>query len=137
MHGLLHQACVSGGVWRMFRFCCVGTLNTGFAFCLYVFFSLFVNIYLANVLSWSVACAFSYFMNRFWTFCAADTGFLPLFRFVIVNLCSLGFGLTVMYILTSLGSDKIWSYVLSLPITVTVSYLGYRFWTFKKVNGSI
>jgi len=110
-------------------------LNTAIAFCLYLLFSAVMSLYLANTLSWSVACLFSYFMNRAWTFRAADTGFSPLAKFVVVNLCSLGLGLITMYVFLSLGSGRIGSYVFSLPITLAASYLGYRFWSFKNVNG--
>jgi putative flippase GtrA len=120
---------------RVFRFCCVGVLNTALAFCLYLILSAFMSIYLANALSWGVICVFSYFMNRAWTFRATDTGFSPLARFVVVNLCSLGLGLVTMYTLVSFGSGRIWSYIFSLPVTITASYLGYRFWSFKKVDG--
>ena len=120
---------------RVFKFCCVGALNTGLAFCLYFILSAFISIYLANAFSWGVVCVFSYFVNRTWTFRAADTGVAPLVRFVVVNLCSLGLGLVTMYILASFGGGRIWSYVFSLPITITASYLGYRFWSFRKVDG--
>lgn len=132
MEYLLRQIC-----GRMFRFCCVGALNTGIAFVLYLIFSGFLSIYQANALSWGGGCIFSYVMNRVWTFRALDTGFAPLFRFVVVNLCSLGLGLMAMYILASFGGGRIWSYIFSLPVTMAVSYLGYRYWSFKKVDGRV
>ena len=135
MYSVLRHACTTVKIWRVFRFFCVGLLNTCIAFCLYLFFSEIMSIYLANVISWCMACLFSYFMNRTWTFRATDTGFSPLFRFVIVNLCSLGIGLVTMYVLASFGCGRIWSYVFSLPVTMTASYLGYRFWSFKNVDG--
>ncbi|MCL2011545.1 MAG: GtrA family protein [Cystobacterineae bacterium] len=131
---MLAGLCRREGLRRMLRFGCVGLLNTAIAFGLYMLFSAVLSIYLSNVLSWSLACLFSYFMNRAWTFRAADTGFSPLLRFVCVNLASLGLGLITMYILASLGGGRIWSYVLSLPVTMTASYVGYRFWSFKKVG---
>jgi Predicted membrane protein len=137
MHDLTRQLCASEDVRRMFRFCCVGALNTGLTFFLYLLLSMFLSIYLANALSWSITCVLSYFINRTWTFRAADTGFWPMLRFVIVNLCSLGIGLVTMYGLASFGGGRIWSYVFSLPITITASYLGYRFWSFKKVDGGV
>ncbi|MCL2626072.1 MAG: hypothetical protein FWD46_04555 [Cystobacterineae bacterium] len=54
---------------------------------------------------------------------------------MVVNLCSLGLGLITMYVFLSLGSGRIGSYVFSLPITLAASYLGYRFWSFKTVDG--
>ena len=134
MYSLLNQVCASGSAWRVFRFCCVGVLNTVIGFFLYLLFSEVLSIYLANALSWTGACIFSYFMNRLWTFRATDTGFLPLARFGIVNLCSLGLGLMTMYVLASLGGGRIWSYIFSLPVTMTASFLGYRFWTFKNID---
>ncbi|MCL2178170.1 MAG: GtrA family protein [Proteobacteria bacterium] len=131
---MLKRLCSLGGVERVLRFCCIGALNTAIAFCLYLFFSAVMSLYAANALSWGLACLSSYFMNRAWTFRAADTGFSPLAKFVFVNLCSLGIGLTTMYVFVGLGGGRIWSYVFSLPLTMTASYLGYRFWSFKNVD---
>ena len=135
MHRLRFQLRAVKGAGRVFRFCCVGAANTGIAFCLYLLFSMVMSIYPANALSWCLTCVFSYFVNRAWTFRATDTGALPLVRFLAVNACSLGLGLITMHCIASFGGGRIWSYVLSLPVTMTTSYLGYRFWSFRKVDG--
>lgn len=135
MHALKNRIHLSENTWRVFKFCCVGVLNTGLAFFLYLLFSVFLTMYQANALSWGIACVFSYRMNKSWTFRAADTGFAPLFRFVAVNLCSLGLGLMAMYVLASFGGGRIWSYIFSLLVTTVASYLGYRYWSFKNVDG--
>jgi len=125
------------GVWRVFKFCCVGVLSTGISFGAYLVLSNIMNLCLAYALSWIVACVCSYVMNKLWTFRATDTGLTPFIKFVTVNLCSLGLGLLAMYVLTSLGGGRIWSYIFSLPITMTASYLGYRYWSFKNIDGRL
>ncbi len=137
MYDFLHYARASDGLRRVFRFCCIGVLNTGIAFCLYIIFSEFINRYAANAFSWGAGCVCSYFLNKTWTFRATDKGFLPMLRFAAVNLCSLGLGLMMMYLLTSFGLGRILSYIFSLPVTVTASYLGYRFWSFKHVGSRV
>ena len=135
MHNVLHHVLTAGGAWRILRFCCVGAVNTGVAFCLYLLFSSAVNVYLSNALSWCGGCLCGYILNKFWTFRATDEGMLPLIRFVVVNLCSLGLGLTLMHTFIVLGGGRVWSYALSLPFTMITSYLGYRFWSFRKIGG--
>jgi len=125
------------GAWRMLRFCCVGVLNTGITSILYFISYQYISIYLAYAFSWIVACVCSYVMNKFWTFRATDTGVTPFIRFVVVNICSLGLGLILMRLFVSLGAGRIWSYVFSVTVTMMVSYLGYRFWSFKHVDGTI
>ena len=132
---MLAKLCSPEGAWRLFKFCCVGALNTAIAFCLYLLFSAAMSIYLAKSLSWSLTCVFSYVVNRAWTFRASDKGFLPLLRFGVVNLCSLGLGLVALAFFASLGGGRVWSYLFSLPITLSASFLGYRFWSFKNVDG--
>lgn len=120
---------------RIFKFCCTGIFNTALTICLYLFFSSFMDIYISNVFSWCAGCVCSYVINKNWTFKASDTGIHSAVRFVIVTLCSMGLGLGIMHILATLGGGRIWSFVLSLPFTMIASYLGYRFWSFKEVDG--
>ncbi len=121
-----------GQAGQFVRFCCVGGLNFLVDFGVYCLFSLFIPIYPSRMGSWVAACLFSYLMNRRWTFKAADQGFQPLLRFFSVNLVSLGLGIGLLYLFTSLGCGRIAAYLLTIPFTMLANYLGYRFWSFKK-----
>ena len=131
MRSLFYQSSMSGNLWRVIKFCCVGILNTVVAFFIFLFLKN-INIYLAFAISWSGACLFSYVLNKIWTFRATDTGLMPFIRFVIINICSMGLGIALMHFFISLGSGEIWSWILSLPIAMTTSYLGYSLWCFKQ-----
>lgn len=119
---------------RFIKFCGVGVANVLVDFGSYSFF-LFAGIspYLARSLSWITACIFSYFVNRSWTFNAKDSGFLPIVRFSVVNLCSLGFGIFLLYVFKQLSFGDKLSFLFSLPFTTVMNFFGYRFWAFKKV----
>lgn len=116
------------------KFCCVGAANCLVDFCVYLGLSYLMPIYAARTLAWAVACLFSYQVNKSWTFKAQDKGFWPLLRFAVVNLCSLGLGLVLLYVFISLGSGKILAFFLCLPFTTLANFLGYRFWSFKHIG---
>ncbi len=124
----------SGTAVQFMKFCCVGAANCLVDFCVYLALSYLMPIYAARVPAWATACLFSYLVNRRWTFKAGDTGVLPLLRFAVVNACSLGLGLGLLYLFTGLGCGKVAAFWLSLPFTTLANYLGYRFWSFRHIG---
>lgn len=119
---------------RFLKFCAVGVANALVDFCCYSLLLLLVSPYLSRSLSWAIACLFSYLVNRRWTFKAADRGLQPLVRFCVVNLCSLCFGLVLLYAYKHMGFGDKWAFILTLPLTTATNYLGYRFWTFRQLD---
>ena len=120
---------------RFLKFCVVGLMNVLVDFLLYSGLLLLgVSPYVSRAVSWCGSCLFSYLINRRWTFKAGDRGIWPLVRFCVVNLCSLGFGLILLYLFKTLGCGDTAAFFLSLPFTMTTNFLGYRFWSFKFVD---
>ena len=116
---------------RFLRFCCVGIANVVVDFAVYYMAAFLISIYPARVLAWTVACLFSYFVNRNWTFHAKVQGFLPIVRFGVVNLASLALGLLLLWIFSWLGASKVLAYMYTLPFTTLTNYLGYSLWSFQ------
>lgn len=120
---------------RFLKFCAVGLMNVLVDFLLYAsLLALGVSPYVSRATSWCGSCLFSYLINRSWTFRAGDRGLWPLVRFCVVNLCSLGLGLVLLFFFKKMGCGDNAAFFLSLPFTMVTNYLGYRFWSFKLVD---
>jgi Predicted membrane protein len=133
MKHLLHHTDILSP--RFARFCAVGIANALMDFFSYSALLWFAfSPYFARTASWVAACLFSYCVNRRWTFKAGDQGLMPLLRFGVVNVCSLCFGLVLLYVFKTLGCGDRLAFILSLPFTTATNYLGYRFWTFRQVD---
>ncbi len=124
----------SAAFMQFMRFCCVGAANVLVDFGVYRVLGFFLPIYVARSLSWVVACLFSYAVNKRWTFKAQDTGLMPMLRFGLVNLASLSLGLALLYVFTQLGCGPTPAFWLSLPFTTVSNYLGYKLWSFQKLE---
>ena len=120
--------------WQFIKFCLVGCANYLLDFLIYLLgLWLGISPFLARTGSWICACIFSYLVNRKWTFKARDTGFLPMLRFVLVNLVSLSLGLALLYLFKKFGCGNELAFLLSLPFTTLTNFFGYKFWTFRQV----
>lgn len=129
---LLHREFLSP---RFLKFCTVGLMNVLVDFLLYLsLLALGASPYVSRAASWCGSCLFSYLINRNWTFRAGDRGLWPLVRFGVVNACSLGLGLVLLFLFKKIGCGDSAAFFLSLPFTMATNYLGYRFWSFKFVD---
>ena len=118
---------------QFIKFCMVGCANYLLDFLIYLLgLWLGISPFIARTGSWVCACIFSYLVNRKWTFKAKDSGFLPMLRFVLVNLASLSLGLLLLYLFKKLGCANELAFLLTLPFTTLTNFLGYKFWTFRQ-----
>lgn len=120
---------------RFIKFCAVGGANVAVDFLCYTSgIWLGLSPYFSRTLSWITAAVFSYTVNKRWTFKAEDKGFAPFLRFCAVNALSLSLGLVLLFVFKSLGAGDSLGFVLTVPFTMVVNYLGYRFWSFQHVD---
>ncbi len=113
------------------QFCCVGFANTLVDFCVYLPASFLLPLSGARVLSWALACTFSYFGNKIWVFQAKSKGPAPLIRFATVNALGLALGLFAMELFIHLGWGRISAYAVTLPAIALGNYFGYKLWSFR------
>ncbi len=85
---------------RFIRFCVTGCLNTGVDFVVFTLLTtgFHVNMYWAQVVSYSAGMINSYCINRSWTFQSKSRFFSgELLRFLLVNLTVLALSVGVLY----------------------------------------
>ncbi|MFA7685578.1 MAG: glycosyltransferase [Candidatus Gracilibacteria bacterium] len=120
---------------QFIKYCIVGGLNTFIDIgALYLFVEyLKIAVIPSSVLSFIIAVANSFLMNKLWTFKDKSTNYRKQFiKFLIVSIIGLGLNTAFMFTFVSLLS--MW-YILSKIITslivLTWNFLVNRFWTFR------
>jgi len=123
------------GNWiQLLKFLCVG--GTGYALNLLVFTLLAVvfdvNHLLAATVAFIVAVLNNFWLNRHWTFGAADghAGFQAA-RFFAVSVVAFLFSLGVLELLvSSFGAPKVLAQAVSLALATPLNFLGNKMWSF-------
>ncbi|HPZ39269.1 MAG TPA: GtrA family protein [Candidatus Atribacteria bacterium] len=123
------------GLGQFIKFNVVGIMNTAVDFGVFMILNRYLGLIYAvsQVISYSCGMVNSYFLNKFWTFQKRE-GFtaIEVTKFILVNLCSLGISLLVLYILQSKWSWEVLpSKVLATGFSVGVNFLGNKFWVFE------
>lgn len=123
------------GLGQFIKFNVVGIMNTAVDFGVFMILNHYLGLIYAvsQVISYSCGMVNSYFLNKFWTFQKRE-GFtaIEVTKFILVNLCSLGISLLVLYILQSKWSWEVLpSKVLATGFSVGVNFLGNKFWVFE------
>lgn len=123
------------GLVQFIKFNVVGIMNTAVDFGVFMILNHYLGLIYAvsQVISYSCGMVNSYFLNKFWTFQKRE-GFtaIEVTKFILVNLCSLGVSLLVLYILQSKWSWEVLpSKVLATGFSVGVNFLGNKFWVFE------
>ena len=123
------------GLGQIIKFYVVGIMNTAVYFGVFMILNHYQGLIYAvsQVISYSCGMVNSYFLNKFWTFQKRE-GFtaIEVTKFILVNLCSLGVSLLVLYILQSKWSWEVLpSKVLATGFSVGVNFLGNKFWVFE------
>lgn len=102
-----------------------------------VFFSLslMANVYISRTGSYIAAVIFSYFANRFWSFhqCESPAGLRQFARFFLMNTAALGLSIFCIYLfVTTLNASDTLAYLVTIPLTTLINYLGHKTWTFSR-----
>lgn len=123
------------GLGQFIKFNVVGIMNTAVDFGVFMILNRYLGLIYAvsQVISYSCGMVNSYFLNKFWTFQKReDFTAIEVTKFILVNLCSLGISLLVLYILQSKWSWEVLpSKVLATGFSVGVNFLGNKFWVFE------
>ncbi|HIJ87195.1 MAG TPA: GtrA family protein [Desulfuromonadales bacterium] len=116
------------------KFACVGVLNTCIDVAIFFLLTWFgIPYVVAQGVSYSCGTGNSYLLNKFWTFHSSGLSYAEIFRFIVVNLVSLGISIAVLAILREkmgigLAAAKGGATVCALA----ANFLGNKLWVFKK-----
>jgi putative flippase GtrA len=115
------------------RFSLVGVLNTLVDFLVYALLVRAGLHYLASqAVAYACGLGCSFVLNRSWTFGHRGADRLLFPRFLAVNLCAWGVLELALFILVGrAGLPAILGKVLATPFSLTVNFVGNRFWVFR------
>ncbi len=121
------------------KFALVGCLNTGITIGTYSLLTyLNVNYIIANIIGYSLGTLNSYVWNKNWVFKSTQEHKKLLFKFIIVNLLTLGFNTSLLYLLVDkLHGSKFISQLFVTAVGLVINFSLNKIWTFKeeKLNG--
>jgi putative flippase GtrA len=87
----------------------------------------------ASVVAWGVAVANNFVLNRHWTFdAAAGSARLQGVRFIVVSLAAEALSLVLLTVFVqSAGMDKVEAQAFAVALSMPVSFLGNKLWSFR------
>jgi putative flippase GtrA len=119
---------------QLAQFCIVGAV--GYLINLGVYALLLhqgVHYLLAATLSFLVAVANNYWLNRHWTFRERKAGVAAQgMRFFLISLASLGANLLVLHVLIRLGLGKLVGQAIAIVLVTPLNFVGNKLWSFRR-----
>lgn len=121
---------------QFIKFNCVGVLNTLIDLGSYSLLTyLGCNIYLAQVIAYTLGVTNSWIFNSRWTFNDKQVTGVRLLLFILVNLAALGMQTVILWFgTTRMGWSPIISKIVAIPFGLVVNFLGNRLIVFRKSN---
>jgi putative flippase GtrA len=120
--------------WTVVRYLTVGVLNTcvGLA-------TIYLGMYMfrlgnvtANVIGYALGIAFSFVLNKRWTFASTGKSAPQLMRFLLVTATAYVTNLvTVMVLINGFETNQYLAQALGIGPYTTIGYLGSRFFVFR------
>jgi putative flippase GtrA len=119
---------------QLAQFCLVGAV--GYLINLGVYALLLhegLHYLLAATLSFFVAVANNYWLNRHWTFRDRKAGVAAQgMRFLLISLASLGANLLMLHVLIRFGLGKLVGQAIAIVLVTPLNFLGNKLWSFKR-----
>jgi putative flippase GtrA len=119
---------------QLAQFCVVGAV--GYLINLGVYALLLhegVHYLLAATLSFLVAVANNYWLNRHWTFRERKAGVAAQgMRFFLISVASLGANLLFLHVLIRLGAGKLVGQAIAIVLVTPLNFVGNKLWSFRR-----
>jgi putative flippase GtrA len=119
---------------QLAQFCVVGAV--GYLINLGVYALLLhekLHYLLAATLSFLVAVANNYWLNRHWTFRERKAGVATQgMRFFLISVASLGANLLILHVLIRLGLGKLVGQAIAIVLVTPLNFIGNKLWSFRR-----
>lgn len=123
---------------RIFKFICVGGLNTVIGYGAFFILSLYLNYLVALVIAHFIGVTNSYLWNKYWTFQVKKFRLAEFVKFNIVYLFALGANMLILYVAVErLAFNPRLGQLIVLPIVTLLSYFGHKYWSFHSTKPAI
>jgi putative flippase GtrA len=123
---------------RIFKFICVGLMNTFIGYGTFFILLFFLNYLVSLVVAHFIGVTNSYLWNKYWTFQVKKFRSAELVKFNIVYLLVLGVNMLILYIAVELlAVDPRLGQLVILPLVTLLSYFGHKYWSFHGAKPAI
>lgn len=116
------------------KFILVGAINTAIGYgCYALLVAIGLNFFVSSIFSQIVGTANSYLWNKYFTFKRKERSVSEILRFCAVY--AVCFGVNTLILFALINGEKQNKYiagVVALSVTTLISFLGHRFFSFKK-----
>ena len=127
-------------IWKRFRsfilYAVFGCFNTGLDFLVFTGAHelLHLSPEISHILGYIAGFISGFLLNRNITFRKENSSnvFLQVFKFLIVNLISLGSSTLILHALTDAGLNEYLAKVVAQIVVTLINFFGYRFFVFRK-----
>lgn len=114
------------------RFFIVGGSATFLDFILYVHFSTSWGLNISKTVSTTLACLYSYVLNKHWTFDAIRHSVSgTLWRYIVVQFVNVLINTEVNFFVFSLSGEKLLSFCVAVGIATVMNFWLQRFYVFR------
>lgn len=122
---------------RVFKFVCVGILNTLLNWIIFIFLNdKGVYYIISNIIAYTIATVHSYLWNYMWVFKYKGSNQKETAsKFVILNLMGLSINTLIMFILVDkINISKIVAIIITTAIVMVFNYILNKIWVFRRKN---
>jgi putative flippase GtrA len=117
---------------HIFKFVCVGVLNTVVGYGAFFILLFFLNYMVALVVAHFIGVTNSYLWNKYWTFQVKKFRLAELVKFNIIYLVVLGANMITLYIVVErFAINPRIGQLIVLPLITLLSYFGHKYWSFR------
>lgn len=117
------------------RFLFVGGINTSLSYGIYFILS-YIGVWyiLANTIGVLISTINSYFWNKYFVFKTVKKSFKEIIKFVFVYIIQYIFGIIFLFFFVDiLNLNKYISGALGIVFCAIISYVGHKYFTYKKI----
>lgn len=123
-------------IWQFIKFCLVGVSNTAVDFMVYIFLTRIFHLFfiLANIIAFTVACTWSFFINKRWTFKYQGEELRKRYlTFYIANVLGITIQTSMLYFFTRyFGYYDLYAKFIGVGCAAGVTFSLSKFWVFGK-----
>lgn len=121
---------------NIIRFLVVGGTSTFIDFIIYMLLSIRFPVALSKMFSMCCASAFSFIVNKKWTFESQEqTHFFMIVKYILAQCINIGTNVSINQIVFGISKDKVISFILATGCAMCVNYLLQRLFVFQRAEG--
>ena len=119
------------------RFLVVGGTSTLLDFIIYILLSSKIDVNISKLISMSISCIYSFFINKNWTFSNKDNiNIILILKYILGQILNICINTLTNYFVYKICSFKIISFIIATIVAMIFNFLYQNYIVFKRKNAS-